>query len=164
MSARNIFHEVNGDFLLIQGKADLKLPQGFLMFVQHVHNIIEAWDQEGDAAEFDLLPHAVDLQRTDIGHFTAFIGKNDIHVFRGDGGTHRDRNGINPVAAHRQIQKEIRQSIIQEIAEDDITLEGPAKEIVKELEREMKKAAKEMNFELAARLRDRIKNIQTKND
>ena len=67
-------------------------------------------------------------------------------------------HGITP----QQIQKAIRQSIIQEIAEEYLPLEGPAKKIIKELEREMRHAVKELNFELAAKIRDRIRVYQTK--
>ena len=68
-------------------------------------------------------------------------------------------HGITPT----QIQKEIRKSILGDASEEENLLpEGPAKEIVKELEREMKKAVKELNFELAAKIRDRIKTYQKK--
>lgn len=70
----------------------------------------------------------------------------------------------------RQIKKEIRKSILEEVKKEEIQLpEGPSSpphliryggmEIIKSLEKEMKKAAKEMNFELAARIRNRIKKI-----
>jgi excinuclease ABC subunit B len=66
-------------------------------------------------------------------------------------------HGIAP----KQIQKEIRKSLLEEAKKDEkIPLpEGPAKEIIKALEREMKKAVKELNFELAAKIRDRIKQL-----
>ena len=61
----------------------------------------------------------------------------------------------------RQIEKAIRDSMREENKDDiDFMPEGPAKEIVKELEREMKRAAKKMDFELAARIRDRIKKYR----
>ncbi len=71
----------------------------------------------------------------------------------------RDHN-ITP----KQIEKEIRKSILEEKKREDefVLPEGPTKEIVKSLEREMKKAAKEMNFELAARIRDQIKKSHQK--
>lgn len=68
-------------------------------------------------------------------------------------------NGITP----KKIEKAIRKSLLEEIApakkEEEIftPLNAPSREAVSALEREMRKAAKEMNFELAARIRDRIK-------
>ncbi|MBI2122451.1 MAG: excinuclease ABC subunit UvrB [Candidatus Sungbacteria bacterium] len=69
-------------------------------------------------------------------------------------------HGITPV----QIKKEIRKSLLEEAKkEDEFPLpEGPAKEIIKSLEREMKKASREMNFELAAKIRDHIKILTTR--
>lgn len=59
----------------------------------------------------------------------------------------------------QQIKKEIRKSILEEAKrEEEIFVPGgPNKEIIKSLEKELKKAVKELNFELAARIRDRIK-------
>ncbi|QQG44903.1 MAG: excinuclease ABC subunit UvrB [Candidatus Sungiibacteriota bacterium] len=67
------------------------------------------------------------------------------------------KHGITP----QQIKKEIRKSILAELKkEEEIPLpKGPTREIVKSLEREMKRAAGEMDFELAARIRDRIKQL-----
>ncbi len=63
-------------------------------------------------------------------------------------------HGIVP----QEIKKEIRESMLErsQKSEAEILPEGPAGEIVKGLKREMKRAAKAMDFELAARLRDRI--------
>ena len=65
----------------------------------------------------------------------------------------------------KQITKEIKSTLLEQISEetDDLSqpITGPAKEILKELERQMKKAAKSMDFELAAKLRDRIRRLQT---
>ena len=61
-----------------------------------------------------------------------------------------------------QIVKAIRASIAEEAKEFDEPvplLEGPKKQMREALIREMKKAAKAMNFELAARIRDRIKQF-----
>ena len=57
-----------------------------------------------------------------------------------------------------QIKKEIRKSLLEETAaKDEFPIpDGPTEKIVKSLEREMKKASREMNFELAAKIRDRI--------
>ena len=57
-----------------------------------------------------------------------------------------------------QIKKEIRKSLLEETAaKDEFPMpDGPTEKIVKSLEREMKKASREMNFELAAKIRDRI--------
>lgn len=67
------------------------------------------------------------------------------------------QRGITP----KQIEKAIRQSILEEARkEEEIPLpEGPAKEIVKSLEKEMRRAARDMDFELAARIRDRMKRL-----
>jgi len=71
--------------------------------------------------------------------------------------TYNKEYGITPL----QIQKTIRDSILETAKKDDpLPLpEGHTADIVKSLEREMKKAAKHMDFELAARLRDRIKQL-----
>ena len=63
-------------------------------------------------------------------------------------------HGITPA----QIKKEIRKSLLEETAaKDEFPMpDGPTEKIVKSLEREMKKASREMNFELAAKIRDRI--------
>ena len=62
----------------------------------------------------------------------------------------------------KEIKKEIRKSLREEIlAEEDALPEGNAKQIIKELRRQMKKAAKEFNFELAARIRDKIRKFST---
>ena len=64
-----------------------------------------------------------------------------------------------------QIKKEIRRSLLED-AGKEVALplpEGPVREIIKSLEREMKKAVKRLDFELAAKIRDRINNNLTKN-
>lgn len=62
------------------------------------------------------------------------------------------------------IKKEIRKSLLEELApksEEEFFLPaGPTREMVLALEREMKRAAKEMNFELAARIRDKIRKYR----
>lgn len=69
-------------------------------------------------------------------------------------------HGITP----ETIKKEIRKSLLEELSmksEDEIFLPaGPTREMILALEREMKRAAKEMNFELAARIRDRIRKYR----
>ncbi len=69
-------------------------------------------------------------------------------------------HGITP----ETIKKEIRKSLLEELApkrEEEIFLPaGPTREMILALEREMKRAAKEMNFELAARIRDRIQKYR----
>ncbi len=69
-------------------------------------------------------------------------------------------HGITP----QQIKKAIRESILEEVKHDeDIHIpEGPRGEIIKSLEKEMRKAARELNFELAAGIRDRIKQVSAK--
>jgi len=66
-------------------------------------------------------------------------------------------HGIVP----RQIKKDIRQSFFEETRKDEnFSLpENYSPEIIKALEREMKKASRGLNFELAAKIRDRIKNL-----
>lgn len=66
-------------------------------------------------------------------------------------------HGITP----KQIEKAIRESLLEELKhnEEIHAPEGPRGEIIKSLEKEMKKAAKEMNFELAVKIRDRIKQL-----
>ncbi len=67
------------------------------------------------------------------------------------------KHGITP----KQIEKAIRQSLLEETKKDkEFPLpEGPTGEIIKSLEREMRKASREMDFELAAKIRDRIKQL-----
>ena len=67
--------------------------------------------------------------------------------------------GITP----ESIKKEIRKSLLEELSpksEEFFLPAGPTREMVLALEREMKRAAKEMNFELAARIRDRIRKYR----
>jgi len=69
-------------------------------------------------------------------------------------------HGITP----QKIEKEIRKSLLEELTpkkEEDLFLPaGPTREMILALEREMKRAAKEMNFELAAKIRDRIRKYR----
>ena len=71
----------------------------------------------------------------------------------------RDHN-ITP----QKIEKEIRKSLLEELSpksDEEIFLPaGPTREMILSLEREMKRAAKEMNFELASKIRDRIKKYR----
>jgi len=66
-------------------------------------------------------------------------------------------HGITP----QQIKKEVRKSLLEDVRQEEkLSLPGgPAREIIKSLEKEMKKAVKELNFELAAKIRDRIKQL-----
>ncbi|MDP3710814.1 MAG: excinuclease ABC subunit UvrB [bacterium] len=69
------------------------------------------------------------------------------------------RNNITP----QHIKKEIRKSLLEELKKDEngsFLPPGPKEEAIKELERQMKKAAKNMDFESAAKIRDRIKILQ----
>ena len=61
----------------------------------------------------------------------------------------------------QQIKKAVRDSILAGMKHDeDIHApEGPRGVIIKSLEKEMRHAAREMNFELAAKIRDRIKQL-----
>ncbi len=67
-------------------------------------------------------------------------------------------------AAHhitpQKIEKAIRESLLEQAEKEEELPEGPVGEIIKSLEREMKKASKEMNFERAAKMRDRIKKLR----
>lgn len=67
------------------------------------------------------------------------------------------KHGIKP----RQIKKEVRKSILEGIKKENEPriLQGPLKNIIKSLEKEKEKAAREMNFELAAKIRDKIKQL-----
>lgn len=69
---------------------------------------------------------------------------------------YNNKHGITPV----QIKKEIRKSILEDVKKDGVLAlpEGPVKEILKSLEVEMKLAVKKLDFERAAKIRDRIKN------
>ena len=71
---------------------------------------------------------------------------------------YNEEHGITPL----QIQKSIRETMLASAQRDDpLPLpEGHTADMVKSLEREMKKAAKNMDFETAARLRDRIKKYR----
>ncbi|MBI2056355.1 MAG: excinuclease ABC subunit UvrB [Candidatus Sungbacteria bacterium] len=64
-------------------------------------------------------------------------------------------HGITPVG----IEKEIHDSILGAKPEEPLP-EGPQKEILASLEREMKKASKSLDFERAAKIRDRIAKIK----
>ena len=70
---------------------------------------------------------------------------------------HNRAHAITPT----QIKKAIRQSITEEAKKDDDPAipAGHAGEIMQSLKREMKKAAKAMDFELAAKIRDRIRSL-----
>jgi excinuclease UvrABC nuclease subunit len=63
----------------------------------------------------------------------------------------------------KKSKKTIHYSLLEEIRHgEEIHLpEEPRGEIVKSLEREMKKAVKELNFELAAKIRDRIRAAES---
>ena len=72
-------------------------------------------------------------------------------------------HGITPT----KIEKAVRKSLLEELApqkEEEIfaPLNAPTREIIAALEHEMRKAAKAMDFELAARIRDRIKIYRNK--
>jgi len=61
-----------------------------------------------------------------------------------------------------QIIKDIRNTIFDEPAQDiadRFSNDKPTEGVIKELQRELKKAVKDMNFEQAAKLRDKIKKI-----
>lgn len=70
------------------------------------------------------------------------------------------RNNIAPI----QIIKEIRNTLFNQPTESDSDLSSnkPATAIIKELDRAMKKAVKALDFERAALLRDKIKNLKEK--
>jgi excinuclease ABC subunit B len=72
---------------------------------------------------------------------------------------HNKKNKITPT----QIVKAIRKSFTEEMKETEeepsFITDGPKRKLRDSLAYEMKKAAKEMNFELAARIRDRIRKL-----
>lgn len=61
-----------------------------------------------------------------------------------------------------EIRKEIRASMLAQISpeEDNVPRKGNTNAIIKELDREMKKASRDMDFERAALLRDKIKKYR----
>ena len=68
------------------------------------------------------------------------------------------KHGITP----KKIEKAVRKSLLEELTlarEEEVFAPpgAPTRKVIAALEHEMKKAAREMNFELAARIRDRIK-------
>ena len=69
-------------------------------------------------------------------------------------------HGITP----QQIKKEIRASILENARKEDESLvpEGPTGKIIQSLEKEKRRAIRELNFELAAKIRDRIKAISAR--
>ena len=70
------------------------------------------------------------------------------------------RHGITPQGIRRAIGKTLLEELAPQADEDALLPGGPTRELILSLEREMKKASKEMNFELAARIRDRIKKYR----
>ncbi len=71
---------------------------------------------------------------------------------------YNQRHHITPT----QIKKEIRNTLFDEPQQPEYPNDAPTAAVMKELERAMKKAIKEMDFERAAELRDRIKKITKK--
>ncbi|MDZ4285624.1 MAG: helicase-related protein, partial [Candidatus Sungbacteria bacterium] len=69
--------------------------------------------------------------------------------------TYNRRNNITPT----QIRKEIRNTLFDQ-APEVIPLDKPTGNIVKELEREMRRSVKQLDFEQATKLRDRIKAVK----
>ena len=64
-----------------------------------------------------------------------------------------------------QIQKEIRNTLFDQPPEEDhYPSDRPTAAVAKELNREMKKAIKELNFEYAAQLRDRIDALKKRSE
>ena len=71
---------------------------------------------------------------------------------------YNEAHGVTP----QGISKAIRESMFDKTDQDDETLvpSGTSTEVLKALEHEMKKAAREMDFERAAKIRDRIQKLR----
>ncbi|MBI2640562.1 MAG: excinuclease ABC subunit UvrB [Candidatus Sungbacteria bacterium] len=90
---------------------------------------------------------------TETGSMKAALGETNRR--RKVQAAYNKKHGLIP----QQIKKEIRRSILEEAKKEEYIYEGSSKEIIQSLEREMRKAAREMDFELAAGIRDRIKEL-----
>ena len=71
---------------------------------------------------------------------------------------YNQKHGITP----KKIEKAIHQSMLEGTTRDEKIPAGVTGEIIKSIEKEMKNAAKNMDFERAARLRDRIRQLRAK--
>lgn len=72
---------------------------------------------------------------------------------------YNEKNGITP----KSIQKEIRDGIeVTKVVKEEERVKSSGKEKVDVLEKQMRKAAKDLDFELAAAIRDRIIEIKGK--
>ena len=69
--------------------------------------------------------------------------------------------GITPQGIRRAIGKTLLEELAPQTDEDALLPGGATRELIASLEREMKRASKEMNFELAARIRDRIRKYRS---
>ena len=83
---------------------------------------------------------------------------NDPELRRTIQAAYNEAHGVTP----QGISKAIRESMFDKTDQDDETLvpSGTSTEVLKALEHEMKKAAREMDFERAAKIRDRIQKLR----
>jgi excinuclease ABC subunit B len=75
------------------------------------------------------------------------------------------KTGINSILAFLDVSRRLHQDGIEAIAKIDFPEDLPLEEIpnlVNELETQMKEAAQKLEFEEAAKLRDRIKHLREK--
>jgi len=68
-------------------------------------------------------------------------------------------HGITPTKIEKAIRKTLSEEMKETEDEPSFITDGPTKKLRESFVREMKKAAKDMNFELAARIRDRVKKL-----
>ncbi|MBI4132504.1 MAG: excinuclease ABC subunit UvrB [Candidatus Sungbacteria bacterium] len=76
-------------------------------------------------------------------------------------------HGITPESVKKEVRKSLREELTPKTDEEFFLpaglpagQAGPTREMIVALEREMRRAARDMNFELAARIRDRIKRYR----
>ena len=71
------------------------------------------------------------------------------------------KHKITPTQIVKAIRKTLSEEVKETADEPSFITEGPKKKLRDSLVHEMRKAAKSMNFELAARIRDRIKQLDS---
>jgi len=69
------------------------------------------------------------------------------------------KHKITPTQIVKAIRKTLSEEVKETADEPSFVTEGPKKKLRDSLVHEMRKAAKSMNFELAARIRDRIRKL-----
>ncbi len=91
---------------------------------------------------------------TETGSMKATLGETNRR--RKVQAAYNKKHGLIP----QQIKKEIRRSILEEAKKEEYIYEGSGKKIIQSLEQEMRRAVKELDFERAAKIRDRIKELR----